>query len=287
MKNSTILILPLLLTLLVVGCKKENNRIRILAENMTGESKVFIPSSGVNDATWVSDEIINLNGTNCTIYSSNDAFYINVDPRPAGDFYAVYPGSSFDGNDVTVVNNNASGAMITLNRLVVNFHDGGHDIAFPMAATAPGGNQLRFSHLTGGLQFELQAQSPCTVATVRVITYGTGAAPSVSIDDVSYTVSWAGQGPTVPAGDVGGIEGDRNVRYASEMVLDMKTEGTSGVEVGTSPVTFCAPVTVNSINRLTVKGYDENNNELFAKTQTLNTSIARNTMYIIPSIQIN
>lgn len=283
-----ILFIPLVLALLVAGCKKENGRIRILAEGMAGGGKVFIPSSGANNATWVNDETINLNGTNCTIYSRDNDFYINVNPRPEGSLYAVYPGSSIGVGDVTVTNNNASGATITLNRLMVKFHDGGHDIAFPMAATAAGGNQLRFRHLTGGLQFTLQARSSCTVATVRVITYGTAAASPVTVDGVQYTVSWAGQGPTVPAGDVGGIEGDRDVKYASEMVLDMKTENNVGVTVGSSPVTFCAPVTVNSINRLTVKGYDANGNELFAKTQTLNaTPIVRNYLYTVPTIQIN
>lgn len=283
-----ILFIPLVLALLVAGCKKENGRIRILAEGMAGGGKVFIPSSGANNATWVNDETINLNGTNCTIYSRAGDFYIDVDPRPAGNLYAVYPGSSIGVGDVTVTNTGASGATITLNRLVVNFHDGGYDIAFPMAATAAGGNQLRFSHLTGGLQLALQAQSSCTVATVRVITYGTEAASPVTVGDVSYTVSWAEQGPTVPAGDVGGIEGDRVVKYASEIVLDMKTGDNTGVAVGSSPITFCAPVTVNRINRLTVKGYDANGNELFAKTQTLNvTPIDRNYIYTVPTIQIN
>ncbi|MBO4600403.1 MAG: hypothetical protein J5641_06650, partial [Bacteroidales bacterium] len=287
-KLGKILIIPSMLALLVVGCQKESNRIRILAEGMTRGGKVFVTPTNINNATWVNGEIINLNGTNCTIYSRSDGFYIDVDTRPTGDFCAVYPGGSFGGNDVTVTNSNASGATITLNRLVVNFHDGGHDIAFPMAAKAAGGNLLRFSHLTGGLQLTLQAATACNVATVRVITYGTGAATPVVINEVPYTVSWAGQGPTVPTGDVGGIEGDFDVKYASEMVFDMKTSGTVGVSVGTDPVTFCVPVTVNGIRRLTVKGYASDGTELFSKTTELsNTDIARNTMYNVPTIQIN
>ena len=277
-----------LLALLAAGCKKESNRIRILAEGMTRGGKVYVTPTNINNATWVADEIINLNGTNCTIYSRNNDFYIDVDSRPTGDFCAVYPGGSFGGNNVTVTNSNASGASITLNRLVINFHDGGHDIAFPMAAVAADGNQLMFSHLTGGLQLTLEAATACNVATVKVITYGAGAASPVVINEVPYTVSWAGQGPTVPAGDVGGIEGDFDVKYASEMVFDMKTNGTGGVSVGTDPVTFCVPVTVNGIRRLTVKGYASDGTELFSKTKELsNINIARNTMYNVPVIQIN
>ena len=66
MKNTIILIPSLLLMLLAVGCKKDNSRIRILAENMAGESKVWVDPTDVNGATWITGETINLNGDEYT-----------------------------------------------------------------------------------------------------------------------------------------------------------------------------------------------------------------------------
>ena len=54
-------------------------------------------------------------------------------------------------------------------------------------------------------------------------------------------------------------------------------------------LTFCVPVTVCSVKRLVVIGYNASGTTLFTKTMTLANaqSIERNHMYPIPSIQIN
>ena len=62
MKNTIIFILSFLLMLLATGCKKDNSRISIYTENMTGDSKVWVDPSNVNGATWTTGETLNLNG---------------------------------------------------------------------------------------------------------------------------------------------------------------------------------------------------------------------------------
>ena len=291
---SRLLFIPLLLTLLATGCTKDKGRIRLMASPMNG-SKVFVPASGVNDATWVVGETINLNGTSYAIGTGSDNLFYLYDANDnavaplESTMYAIYPATlTTGGNNVAVTNNGSSGATITINRLAVNFHDDGYDIVFPMASKAnANSNRLLFHHLTGGLKLTLSAQTSCTVATLKVVTFGTGAASAVTIEDVPYTVRWAVQGPNIPTGGVGGIEGDRDVKYASEMWFDLR-DGTNPVTITSDGITFSVPVTVNNVNRITVIGYDANGAELFAKTQNLtSTTIQVNYMYTVPEIQIN
>ena len=289
MKTTKIITIALLLATLAVGCERESRYVRIFAESMGG-SKVFVIPTDVNGATWNTGEAVNLNGVPYTIASGANGFYLDGVAPLTETMYAVYPATTTTGGNNIVVNNaNGSGATITLNSLAVNFHDGGHDIIFPMAATATGGsNQLMFRHLTGGLMLTLQAQTPVTVATVKVTTYGTAAIAPVTIDGVSYTVRWAVESPTLPSGVVGGIDGDRDVKYASEMLLNMLTGGSQGVSVTASGITFCVPVTISDVRRITVIGYASDGTELFSKTKPITPvgTIHRNTLYTVPTMII-
>ena len=289
MKTTKIISIALLLTTLAVGCEREGRYVRIFAESMGG-SKVFVNPTDVNGATWNTGEAVNLNGVPYTIASGANGFYLDGVAPLTETMYAVYPATTTTGGNNIVVNNaNGSGATITLNSLAVNFHDGGHDIIFPMAATATGGsNQLMFRHLTGGLMLTLQAQTPVTVATVKVTTYGTAAIAPVTIDGVSYTVRWAVESPTLPSGVVGGIDGDRDVKYASEMLLNMQSGGVQGVSVTASGITFCVPVTISDVRRITIIGYAPDGTELFSKTKPITPvgTIHRNTLYTVPTMII-
>lgn len=294
MKNTIILIPSLLLMLLAVGCKKDNSRIRILAENMAGESKVWVDPTDVNSATWKTGETINLNGDEYTIASDNNGFYVaNTTVPLEAALYAVYPATtSSNGNNVTVENSGTS-RTVTLNNLAVNFNGDGHDIVFPMATYAsPGSNKLLFQHLTGGLKLHLTNATATTLTAVKVITYGAGPIDPVTLNEnITVATRWAAQGPNVPTGGVGQIEGDYDIKYCSEMNFSMMDNGTPGMEVPTTGggLTFCVPVTVSSVKRLVVIGYNAGGTPLFSKTMTLATAqpIARNHMYPIPTIQIN
>ena len=293
MKNTIILIPSLLLMLLAVGCKKDNNRIRILAENMAGESKVWVDPTDVNGATWITGETINLNGDEYTIASDDNGFYVvNTSVPLEAALYAVYPATtSSNGNNVTVENSSTS-RTVTINSLAVNFNGDGHDIVFPMAAHASSGSRkLLFRHLTGGFKLNLTNTTATTLSAVKVITYGEGPIDPVNLNEnITVATRWAVQGPNVPTGGVGQIEGDYDIKYCSEMNFSMMDNGTPGVEVPTTGgLTFCVPVTVSSVKRLVVIGYNASGTPLFSKTMTLATAqpIARNHMYPIPTIQIN
>ena len=288
--NLLIITVALFLTMLAVGCERQSGFVRIFAESMGG-GKVFVDPANINGATWIAGETVNLNGVSHTIASGANGFYLDGVAPLSVTMYAVYPATTTtDGNNIVVDNANGSGATIILNSLAVNFHDGGgYDIIFPMAATATeGSDQLMFRHLTGGLMLTLQAQSTVNVATLKVITYDTAAIAPVDIADDSHTVRWAVQSPTLPAGVVGGIEGDCDVKYASEMLLNMRTAGSQGVAITNTGITFCVPVTISKVRRITVIGYASDGAELFSKTKELDTiaTIQRNTLYTVPTLNI-
>ena len=240
-------------------------------------------------------ESINLNSTPYTINANgNGSFSLNVEPLDE-TMYAVYPGTmTTGGNDITVTNNGASGATVTLKSLAVNFlSTGGHTVVFPMAEKAAANSgSLYFDHLTGGLRLTLANSSGEGIAVdhLKVVVQGTAAAPAVELDGVSYTVRWAVQGPTTPSGGVGDISGDREVTYSSEMNFKMQTNGAAGVTVPASGnIQFCVPVTMRDVKYLSVTGYNAAGQQLFTQSKTLAsaTPIAVNNMYNIPSININ
>ncbi|MBR5353225.1 MAG: hypothetical protein IK126_05880 [Bacteroidales bacterium] len=290
MKRTIILILPLCL-LFAVGCKKDNSRISIFAENMSGDSKVWVDPAQVNGATWLEGETVNLNGDVYTIAIDDNGFYLSNTAELTSNLYAIYPASlQADGNNIAVVNNNSTGT-ITISSLAVNFTGNGHEVIFPMASTAEAGSdKLLFNHLTGGMRVTLANATATIVASVKMITYGDEAIPPVALDGITVTTQWAAQGPTAPMGDVGQIEGDQDIKYSCEMSFAMQTNGEAGVTIPDGgDITFCVPVTVRSVKRLTVIGYDTDGTVLFTKTRSFTTAqpIERNHMYSLPTIQIN
>jgi hypothetical protein len=291
----------IVLALLFVGCTKEEenaDRINIFSEGMNANgSKVFIPSNNdgtpnANGATWVAGESVNLNGTLLTITSDGDGrFSLPVAPL-SEMMYAVYPATTASGGDtITVTNNNASGTTITIKSLAVDFRDGGHRIIFPMAAKADANSgSLLFNHLTGALRLTLanSSNSGIVVDHLKVVVQGTAAAPTVTRNEVNYTVRWEVQGPTMPSGDVG-ISGDLEVSYSSEMYFNMQTSGNAGVTVpANGSISFCVPVTVNHVKRISITGYDASGVQLFSKVKELDSfEIKVNHMYNIPLFNIN
>ena len=293
MKKHRLIGLAALLAL-ATGCGKDvADRISLFANSMGGAAKVWMDPANVNSATWVAGEGINLNGTPYAITANgNSSFSLEVEPLAVA-MYAVYPATmNSDGNDIEVVNNNASGATITIKSLAVDFRDGGHRIVFPMAEKAAANSSaLYFDHLTAGLRLTLANSSEDGIAVdhLKVVVQGTAAAPAVPIDGVDYTVAWAVQGPTTPSGDVGGIVGNRGVTYSSEMNFQMQTAGTAGVTVPAGGnIQFCVPATMRNVKRLSITGYDAAGQQLFTKSKDLDTlNLAVNHMYNIPSFNIN
>lgn len=285
----------LFLTVMVIGCTKETtDSISIFAGNMNnGGAKVWVDPADVNNATWVAGESVNLNGTSYNItYNGNGSYSLDVKPLDEM-MYAVYPATTTTGGNDITVENNSSSATITMKQLAVDFCDGGHRIIFPMGEKAAAkSSNLHFDHLTGGLRLTLANSSNTAIAIdhIKVVVQGTSAAPAVVIDGVSYTVGWEVQGPTMPSGDVGSIRGDQEVPYSSEMNFQMQTSGNACVTVPANDnISFCVPVTMRNVKKLSITGYDASGVQLFTKVKNLDSplSIAVNYMYNIPSFNIN
>ncbi len=288
--------------MLLVGCTKENDgRIRILAENMGGNAKVLVDTENiVSGSSWVQGERIDINGVSHPIVANGDKFDLDVSANmPSGDLYAVYPATTqvSGGNDIVVNNRRGTGETeITINRLVVKYTTADHSkhqTIFPMARMAAEGSAtLLFQHLTAGFKFTLKTNtSTVNVASVKVVVQSTRAADTVKLDGVTYRTRWATQGPTMPAGEVGGISGDRQVAYSSEMYLDMEEPEHDYVTVDTNGIVFCVPVTIGDVKRLTVTGYAANGSQLFVQTKDMTadgeghySTLSRNTIYSIPVI---
>lgn len=293
MKTRYSILVICLLALFATGCKKDNHRIRIFARNMTtSDSKVLVNPSSFDGGSWVAGESVLLYddgaGTSGVYPIGGDnisGYYIDVTPAPAGPLSAFYPSGSFGGNDIDV-----SDAGIVLKRLTINFHSNYtmHDVAFPMMAFSDeeNNNRLFFDHVTAGLKLTLTLDAnsdPVNLASVKIV-----ARNNSSVSNMSPGVcSWAVQGPTVPSGNIG-IIGDQEVSYSSEMNFDFATEGVPGATVTSGGLSFCIPITVSSLNDLTVIGYSATGAELFRKTKSLTTPIQLecNTMYVLPTIEI-
>ncbi len=291
MKTTKIITLAVLLTLLAAGCNKDNDgRIRLVVNPMSSGAKIQMSSSDISASAWVENENINLNGTAYTITKDQQdpsKFYLNnVDAT--GALLAVYPASAPAGNDIVVDYDNGT---VTLNRLTVNFTGGGYRVVFPMAASEnANATALHFGHLSGGMKITLTNNSgdPITLGGVKIVTRTDNAAGSI-VEYNGFTAVWAVQGPSLPSDTVGQITGDVVCKYSSEMHFDLQTNGTAGVTIQNgSSLSFCVPVTVNSVRYLTVTGYGTDGSQRFAKTKDLGTAkvIERNKMYTIPEIEL-
>lgn len=164
-----------------------------------------------------------------------------------------------------------------------------------MAASASANSSsLRFKHLCGGFRITLSngSESDINIASLKVVAQSTTTVSHHS--DNGFSARWAVQGPSVPTGGVG-IEGDVDMKYASEMDFDLRSGENSyatvpaKVESTNGTLSFCVPVTITSVQYLTFVGYSTSGTEVFRATKDLGveTAITRNYMYTIPTININ
>lgn len=298
MKTSKIFTIAALLALVAAGCTKEGTReIRLLRKPMTlGGAKVLVDPMAPSNATWIASETVDLNGTTCTIAGNATVGFRLDNVTPLNEaMYALYPGSSFGGNDVTVTNNSTTREVV-MNRLTVRFTgDGKHETVFPMAASAEAGEgSLLFNHLTGGFCITLKntSASPVDVATLKVVAQS--ASTVAHLGNGTYSARWAVQGPTTPSGGIG-IDGDVAVGYSSEMVFDLRSGSNAYATVAgnNGTLSFCVPVTISSVRYLTFVGYSTSGSEIFrihkdlCSTGQSEVAIVLNRMYTIPTININ
>ena len=307
MKTRYSILIICLLALFATGCKKENNgRIRIFAEHLKDDSKILIDPEDVNEATWLVGEYIAINGTPYKIKEDANGFYLDG-VSATGNLLAIYPGSSSEGNDIVIDNNEVILKRLTI-RVIdddINENYGLEEVVFPMVATGNSSNdQLLFNHLAGGLIFDLvnNSYSEIELASLKIVAQSNSEVQHLGTNSV--TVRWAVQGPALPHGEVGEVEDDFNAAYASEMNFDFtytyryydnylheEVSNTMPVlNIGeSSTYSICVPITISSLSSLTVTGYSTTGEQLFHVTKDLATTpatINRGTMYTIPDIII-
>lgn len=302
MKKTKIMTVALMVAALAAGCAKDENvqmsRLRLLAEGFSNaNSKVLVdPTNPRNPSNWEEGEKIKLK-LNDDEDTYTIAVYLEEDQtRHFGlkdinnqfvgslesNTLAYYPGESFDGNEVTVSNN-----QIELIRLAIDFTGDKQKMAFPMVAKykTDDNNNLYFRHLTAGMQIKLHANSALNgLKKLKIVAQSNTAAGNLNYDGV--TARWAVQGPTVPSGAVGSPDG-LDAKYASEMNFDFVT--VRNIDAN-GDLTFCIPITLSHVDKLIVTGYDAAGVELFHKnsgTNALNVNVDRNKMYNVPPISIN
>ena len=307
--KTKIIMMTALVALLATGCVKDKTatRVSLHAENMatTGHgAKIFMnPANAPDyDAEWVAGEPISLKGDG----AANDYDIVKAGTKyslenvtATGTRYAIYPGTyTSAGNDVSVENYGATGS-ITINELALNFHNGGADVIFPMVAKSHDtDNELWFHHLTAGIILQLKARSATAaaglthVSRLEVILFRQDGSydptNTVDISGVgSYEVSWAEQGMLpLPGGGIGSGY-SQDVKYASVMNFNLKEGGNDFVAIDeTEGISFCAPVTMSEINRITVNGYDDSGEQVFTKTSMLGSplNLEWNNMYKFPEL---
>ena len=305
--KTKIFMMTALLALLATGCGKEKfNGFRIVAENMqvANDGSKLVVNPTTMAAEWCAGEKIMVNDGNVYEIQGNTTDGYSITGAELADeggyYYAIYPGDDFDGNDVTITGT-PTAPVITLNSLTIDMASDGstHHVAFPMGAkAAASATTMEFKHLTAAFRLTLHnaKASDVELTQLRVYVYGNTSAVVPAVVDhgdgnMNYTVQWANTGllPNLPIGPVGDIE-DRDLKYGSEMIFNLKTNGVGGMTIGAGTnKTFCIPVTLTRAKRITVVGYN-NGTMVFAKTSDLSdniTNIDRNKVYPVKTININ
>lgn len=318
MNKTKIFTLTLLLAGLAVGCTEKENvttvnkgHLWIFANQFSTDSKVsFDPgnpySTDPNTAVqWVENEPVVLNDNVYYIALDSDRYSLKETPTSTEfiepldeDMLALYPGASFDGNEVEIVNGNE----VVLHRLTARFlADGRQEMAFPMLASASANAQnLYFDHLCGGLQISINNNraAAVNVASIRVVAQSASEVINlgrdIDGDDApDYTSRWAVEGPWVPNGPVGGSDDDLDIKYSSVMNFDLRRENSGNNDIPyvsiqpTDTLRICVPVTISSMNKIVVTGYSETGVEVFRKKGGgAAFNIAPNRMYTIPAINL-
>lgn len=314
MKKTKIFTLTLLVALLAAGCSKseqeegavtasqnQKNRLWIFANDMGRDgSKVSINPEEPNQAAqWIEDELVAVNGTVYEVAFDNaqQKYYLkdrNTHAPVAAlgeDMSALYPGASFGRNIVEIVN----GKEVVMSQLEIAFLDGDRQaMAFPMVAGATANSsELYFDHLSAGVQITLSNPlDDINITRLTIIAQSNEEVSNLGIENTDTIARWAVEGPWVPLGLVGHNDDEVDVKYSSVMnfVLSDKVNNREykTLESGVDNLKFCIPITISSMKRIKVIGYDDNGEIAFYVTKEFSSpvEVKSNNMYALPVIEI-
>lgn len=307
-----------LLAALATGCSKDDsvaepnaqNVIKIHASAMGGNGGTKLsldPSANGEDPNdrfdvqWVAGESIQFireisgNVDTLPIISSGSDYIIEHAPFDE-PVRSLYPGKSFGGNEVDV---NADG--IVMHNLEIKFEGNRQRMAFPMVATAAANaTDFDYHYLCGGVRLTLDNQSGADmhVKSLRIVAQSTTDVVNLGTDEnglddgEAIVARWATEGPWVPFNTVGHNGDEVDVKYSSVMYFTLSEEGGDNfktIVAGGEQVQFCVPITISSMNKLNITGYDQDGRQLFQvhKDFANDVQVVRGRMYNLPVINID
>lgn len=205
---------------------------------------------------------------------------------------ALYPGESFGRNKVEIVN----GKEVVMSQLEIAFLDDDRQaMAFPMVAGATANSsELYFDHLSAGVQITLSnPNDDINITRLTIVAQSNEEVGNLGIENTDTIARWAVEGPWVPLGLVGHNDDVIDVTYSSVMnfVLSDKVNNTEykTLEGGGGELKFCIPLTISSMDRIKVIGYDDNGDIAFYVRKEFNqgaVEVKSNNMYTLPVIEI-
>lgn len=197
-RNISLLILAAIVTFLMAGCKKDTTTLKARISPFSNESKVYI--YGTSTPRWETDDLVNVNGTPCTVSVSTTTSTIEAPTSNA--YQAVYP------NDLVATNGNQLGNYtVTLNIPRVQAYEtttNGQVVKAPMGAFVSGSSNLQFTNMGALLAIAVKNDKSDrnnlvidsiavqTVGTSPVLLWGTATVNDITSSDRAYEVSSTG-----------------------------------------------------------------------------------------------
>lgn len=201
-RNISLLILAAIVTFLMAGCKKDTTTLKARISPFSNESKVYI--SGTSTPRWETGDLVNVNGTPCTVSVSTTSSTIEA---PSSNAYqAVYP------NDLVATNGNQLGSStVTLNIPRMQAYEtttNGQVVKAPMGAFVSGSSSLQFTNMGALLAIAVKNDkndrnnlvidsiAVQTVGDSPVLLWGTATVNDITSAQRSYEVSSTGLSET-------------------------------------------------------------------------------------------
>ena len=201
-RNISLLILAAIVTFLMAGCKKDTTTLKARISPFSNESKVYI--SGTSTPRWETGDLVNVNGTPCTVSVSTTTSTIEAPTSNA--YQAVYP------NDLVATNGNQLGSStVTLNIPRVQAYEtttNGQVVKAPMGAFVSGSSNLQFTNMGALLAIAVKNDKSDrnnlvidsiavqTVGTSPVLLWGTATVNDIASEQRAYEISSTGLSET-------------------------------------------------------------------------------------------
>ena len=196
-RNISLLILAAIVTFLMAGCKKDTTTLKARISPFSNESKVYI--SGTSTPRWESGDLVNVNGTRCTVSVSTTS---TIEAPTSNTYQAVYP------NDLVANNGNQLGSStVTLNIPRVQAYEtttNGQVVKAPMGAFVNGSSSLQFTNMGALLAIAVKNDKSDrnnlvidsiavqTVGTSPVLLWGTATVSDITSTQRAYEISNTG-----------------------------------------------------------------------------------------------